>query len=224
MVLGVRCSLLKRSENLVWNMSWNSQSTRQHVHAAGDWAQGTLLFGQSLWQCVIQSIGQKNAQNPGLWGEGRRVKHPQILSKNWLWYCTNPLGDFHLPLPGSSPSTTSCSLWSLPQNGKNQSPHCDQEHNKAPLRPLQKAPDVQCFLWQLNRCAIPEQPPQMTFSYYTPKALSSTVWLLADFCCKCRVLSCSSYLPSNCISQTHLKATSSPTAFHYFFLPNLFPL
>lgn len=80
---------------------------------------------------------------------------------------------------------------------------------------------VQCFLWQLNRCAVPEQPPQMTFSYYTPKALSSTVWLLADSCCKCRVLSCSSCLPSNCISQTHLKATSSPIVFHYFFLPNL---
>lgn len=108
-----------------------------------------------------------------------------------------------------------------PQNGKKQSPHCDQKHNKALLRPLQKTPDAQCFLWQLNRCAIPEQPPQMTFSYYTPKALSSTVWLLADSCCKCRVLSCSSYLPSNCISQTHLKATSSPIAFHYFFLPNL---
>lgn len=187
MILGVRCSLLKRSENFVWNMSWNSQSTMQHVHAAGDWAQGILLFGQSLWQCVIQSTGPKNAQNPGLWGEGRRVKHPQILSKKWLWHCTNSLGDFHLPLPGSSPSkpqdhTRSCSLWSLPQNGKNQSSHCDQKHNKALLRPLQKAPDVQCFLWQLNRCAIPEQPPQMTFSYYTPKhclALSGFWQILA---------------------------------------------
>lgn len=102
--LGIRCSLLKRSENLVWNMSWNSQSTTQHVHAAGDWVQRTLLFGQSLWQCVIQSIGPKIPQNSGLWGEWRRVKHPQILSNKWLWHCTSSLGDFHLPFPGSSPS------------------------------------------------------------------------------------------------------------------------
>lgn len=71
------------------------------------------------------------------------------------------------------------------------------------------------FMATQQMCNSRATAPNDLFLWHT-KALSSTVWLLADSCCKCRVLSCSSYLPSNSISQTHLKATSSPTAFHCF--------
>lgn len=94
------------------------------------------------------------------------------------------------------------SLQNLPQNGKKYYIYSITELFWSLNRKLLM---FECFLWQPNRCIIPKQPPQMTFSYYTPKALSSTVWFLACSCCNCRVPSCSSYLPSNSISQIHLK-------------------
>lgn len=164
-----------------------------------------------IWDCEVKGEG---------WNTPRSSAKAVTLHKSLRWLSFPPpwLITFTATL-----ITQSCSLWGLPENGKNQSPHCDQKHNKAPLRPLQKAPDVQCFLWQLNRCAIPEQPPQMTFSYYTPKALSSTVWLLADSCCKCRVLSCSSYLPSHCYFPDSSKSNLFSSSLPLFFPCLIFP-
>lgn len=62
--------------------------------------------------------------------------------------------------------------------------------------------------------------PNDLFLLHT-ETLSSTVWVLAHFCWNCRVPPCSSYLPSNSISQTHLKSNLFSYSLPPFFLPSL---